>query len=437
MGGSSGTARDLVLGAAKNKQHVVTANKALIAAALPELTAAFPSRSSLPAGRFTPPGTILSSTTSSPTPTSSSRRRVVTPMLGYEAAVAGGIPIIRALRDSLSGDEIRSVKGILNGTTNYILTKMKEEGMGYEEALKGAQEVGFAETDPTADVEGHDARNKLVILARLAFGVHVPPERVFTSGITGVTALDFALADDMGYTIKLLGVAEAAELDAELGAGAGAGEGEGEAAAAAAGSGSAASSSPSQQQRRRALEMFVSPALVPDDGAFGTTTGGMNHVVVDSDSVGQTTYSGAGAGRFPTANSVIADLVGIATGTLGCSPFPRPAPSRTGDKIVYSEAGRHIPRWWYVRAPTEVAARLAPRVWEDVVDFTGSARDRGQGYDGLLVAGLTRAEITTALNRACASAGVNPKEKSSAAAVADGDPASPVALFALEGGVEE
>lgn len=255
MGGKGELARRVLLRSAAAGRHVVTANKALLAAHLPQVEAAFPR---------------------------GARQR-----LGYEAAVAGGIPIIRTLASALALDQPTAVSGILNGTTNFMLSAMAgRAGVEYATVLAEAQAAGYAEADPTADVEGHDARNKLVLLARLALGASLPVESVRCAGITGVTPADFALARSVGCTLKLVG----------------------RAALAAGGTG---------------VEALVSPALVPAAGALGSTGGALNLVSVDSEYLGRSEYRGAGAGRFPTALSVVADMVNIALGQHASVPFPR------------------------------------------------------------------------------------------------------------------
>ncbi len=403
MGGSGGTAADLLMNAAAKGQHFVTANKALVAATLPSIETAFLDSRAGSAKR------AAEQTAAAASAAAAGKRRVRRvaaaaaaasaaaagpARLGYEASVAGGIPIIRALRDSLVADQISSVRGILNGTTNFILTKMANEGLSYETALEQAQKAGFAEADPTADVEGHDARNKLVILAKLAYGVWVPPSDVSCEGITVVRDIDVEMASEMGYGIKLLGVAETVELEEKQKKNPSA-EGASEAS-----TGNAVVITGAEP--RRALDLFVSPSLVGSDSALAKTSDAQNFVVVDSDSTGITTYAGAGAGRFPTANSVLADMVSIATGSMGPAPFPRPAP-RSRSRLVVSD-GNHVERTWYVRGPTELVQQFASKVWDSVLDFSGSARggggESGKSYDALLVMDRTRKEMAKMLKQA-------------------------------------
>ena len=322
IGGTDSPARDLVLGSAASGKSVVTANKALLAASLPELKRAF-----------------------------TSRRRA----LGYEASVAGGIPIIRAMQHSLLPDTVRSVQGILNGTSNYILGSMAE-GQPFAAALAAAQAAGFAEADPTADVAGHDACNKLVILTQLAYGCHVPPSQVRTQGITGITPFDVQAAKASGYAIKHLGVStlfEKAEQQQQQ--------------------------QPTLKRPRQLLDMFVSPALVPLGGSFASTGGAGNLVVVDSEALGRSSYGGAGAGREATANSILADLVAIAKGSISARPFPRPAPARLGLTIKPSNTLRRL---MYVRGPQEVTNLLSMALWRqgrELAPCSGQEEDSATG----------------------------------------------------------
>jgi homoserine dehydrogenase len=203
--------------------------------------------------------------------------------LEYEAAVAGGIPIIKPLRESLAGDRVRRIMGILNGTTNYILTKMTEEGVDFADALAEAQRLGYAEADPAADVEGADAASKTAILASLAFDTRVVAGDVYREGITAVTATDIGHAKRMGYVIKLLGIAE--EHDGEIG-------------------------------------VRVHPCLVPAEHPLASVRESFNAVFVEAEAVGDLMFYGRGAGSLPTASAVVGDVVSIARGVLsGERPF--------------------------------------------------------------------------------------------------------------------
>jgi homoserine dehydrogenase len=237
--GGTELARELVLKAIRNGKHVVTANKALIARHGAEIFAA------------------------------AAEHQVA---VLYEAAVAGGIPIIKALREGLTANRIRWVAGIINGTTNFILTEMREKGRAFEDVLKEAQALGYAEADPTFDVEGIDAAHKLVILASLAFGMPLELERISTEGITHITQEDIRYAGQLGYRIRHLGIARETEAGVEL---------------------------------------RVNPTLVPQDNLMAQVDGVKNAVMVMGDAVGPTLYSGAGAGGEPTASAVIADMVDL------------------------------------------------------------------------------------------------------------------------------
>ncbi len=192
--------------------------------------------------------------------------------LFYEASVAGGVPIIRSLADGLSSDRITKLMGIVNGTTNYIMTKMSLEGLGYAEALKEAQELGYAESDPSADVDGLDAARKMVILATLGFSMKVDLDDVKTSGIRNVTEEDIHYAKRLGYTVKLLGIAHR--------------EGD-------------------------KIEVSVQPALLPDSHPLASVNNEYNAVYVYGEAVGETMFYGPGAGSLPTATSIVSDVVGV------------------------------------------------------------------------------------------------------------------------------
>ena len=244
IGGSEGVARDAVTQALEAGKSVVTANKALIAhhgLALAELA---------------------------------ERKGVV---LNYEAAVAGGIPIVKTMRESLVGNDISSVFGILNGTCNFILSEMEDTGRDFADVLKEAQDLGYAEADPTFDVGGIDAAHKLAILASLAFGTKVSIDAVQTEGIERITATDIAYAADFGYRIRLLAIA-----------------------------------------RREAgqVETRVHPALVPAEGALAAVKGATNAVAVTGHAVGTVVLEGQGAGAGPTASSVLSDIVDVARGLV-------------------------------------------------------------------------------------------------------------------------
>ena len=198
--------------------------------------------------------------------------------LEYEAAVAGGIPIIRPLRESLAGDRVRRVLGIVNGTTNYILTQMTEAGVGFAEALGEAQRLGYAERDPAADIEGYDAASKAAILASIAFDARVVAGDVYREGITSITATDIANAARMGYVIKLLAIAERVD-----------GEG---------------------------IGVRVHPSLVPLDHPLASVRDSFNAVFVQADAVGDLMFYGRGAGSLPTASAVVGDIVTVARALL-------------------------------------------------------------------------------------------------------------------------
>jgi len=238
IGGTS-LAKELVLQAIANGKHIVTANKALIALHGNEIFSA------------------------------ASKANV---MVAYEAAVAGGIPIIKAIREGLSGNQINWLAGIINGTGNFILTEMRDKGRDFDDVLAEAQELGYAEADPTFDVEGIDAGHKLMILASIAFGIPLQFENVFTEGITKITRADVEYAGELGYRIKHLGIA---------------------------------------RKTANGIELRVHPTLIPERRLIANVDGVMNAVLVQADAVGPTLYYGAGAGAEATASAVVADVVDV------------------------------------------------------------------------------------------------------------------------------
>ena len=248
--GGTTVAKELVLKAIENGKHVVTANKALIAEFGNEIFAA-------------------------------AKEKGVT--VAFEAAVAGGIPIIKALREGLSANHIEWLAGIINGTGNFILTEMRDKGRDFADVLKEAQDLGYAEADPTFDVEGIDAAHKLVILASLAFGIPLQFDKVFTEGISKIEPKDVTYAQELGYSIKHLGIAS---------------------------------------RNNGGIELRVHPTLIPKKRLIANVDGVMNAVLVNGDAVGPTLYYGPGAGAEPTASAVIADIVDLAR-TLTADPEHR------------------------------------------------------------------------------------------------------------------
>ncbi|MFT5081981.1 MAG: homoserine dehydrogenase [Lentisphaeria bacterium] len=238
--GGTTIAKDLVVRALQNGKHVVTANKALIAEFGNELFEI-------------------------------ARRHKVT--ISFEAAVAGGIPIVSALREGLTANKIEWLAGIINGTGNFILTEMRDKGRAFEDVLKEAQALGYAEADPTFDVEGIDAAHKLVILASIAFGIPLQINKVFTEGISNISPADVGYASELGYCIKHLGIA--------------------------------------RHRIDEGIELRVHPTLIPKTRLIANVDGVMNAIVVKGDAVGPTLYYGAGAGAEPTASSIIADIVRV------------------------------------------------------------------------------------------------------------------------------
>ena len=294
IGGASGPAEDSVRAALQSGKHVITANKALLARHGGELAAL-------------------------------AERRGVS--LNFEAAVAGGIPIIKTLRESLAGNEVTRVYGILNGTCNYILTRMEREKLSFETCLAEAQRLGYAEADPTFDIGGFDTAHKLALLTSLAFGSQIDVDAIQIDGITAITLADIEAADELGYRIKLLGIAE---------------------------------KSPA------GIEQRVHPTMVPKSSAIARIDGVLNAVAVDADFVGELITVGPGAGGNATASSVVSDIVDVARGTALAAMMGRPAgkmtPYRKNDSA-------RIQSGYYVRlsvfdrpgALASIATRMAER----------------------------------------------------------------------------
>ncbi|PST21722.1 homoserine dehydrogenase [Mesorhizobium plurifarium] len=256
MGGAGDPAYSSVKAALRRGVHVVTANKALLAAHGVELAEIAEKHGAL---------------------------------LNYEAAVAGGIPVIKALRESMTGNTISRVYGIMNGTCNYILTKMEKEGLSFEECLKEAQRLGYAEADPAFDIEGNDTAHKLSILTSLAFGTAIAADDIYLEGITNISIEDIQAASDLGYRIKLLGVA---------------------------------------QRTDSGIEQRVHPTMVPHDTVIAQVDGVTNAVAIESDILGELLMVGPGAGGDATASAVLGDIADIAKSRPGAQHVPafgRPA----------------------------------------------------------------------------------------------------------------
>jgi homoserine dehydrogenase len=238
--GGYDVAKKLVLLAIENGKHVVTANKALIAEHGTEIFAA-------------------------------AEAKGVSVM--YEAGIAGGIPIVKALREGLAGNKINWLAGIINGTGNFILTEMRDKGRDFADVLKEAQELGYAEADPTFDVEGIDAAHKLTILASIAYGIPLQFENCFCEGIGGITPEDVEYAEELGYRIKHLGISS---------------------------------------RKENGIDLRVHPTMIPEKRSIATIDGVLNAIMVNGDAVGDTLFSGPGAGAGPTASAVVADIIDLA-----------------------------------------------------------------------------------------------------------------------------
>jgi homoserine dehydrogenase len=309
IGGSDGPARALAEAAIGAGKPLVTANKALLAVHGAALAAAAEDR-----------GVAL----------------------GFEAAVAGGIPVIKALREGLAGNRISNVAGILNGTCNYILTQMRERGREFADVLADAQKLGYAEADPSFDIDGIDAAHKLAILAALAFGRPVAFDQVYVEGIRRVSALDIAFATELGYRIKLLGIA---------------------------------------RQTEAGIETRVHPCMVPQTAPIAGVDGVFNAVVAEGDFVGRVMLEGRGAGAGPTASAIVADLIDIARDRMTPVWGASAASLSTAPSVPMSNyVGAYYLRLMVVDRPGVIA------------DVTAILRDIGVSLESMLQRGRSPGE---------------------------------------------
>jgi len=309
IGGADGVARQVVEAALAGGKHVVTANKALMAEH----------------------GTALAKTA-----------EAGGVALAFEAAVAGGIPIIKTLREGLAGNRLSRVYGILNGTTNYILTTMRESGRDFAEVLAEAQQLGYAEADPGFDIDGVDASHKLAILASVAFGRPVDLAGVYTEGIRHVSRLDIEYAEELGFRIKLLGIARLTE---------------------------------------HGLEQRVHPCMVRRETPIAAVEGVFNGIVAEGDFVGQLMLEGRGAGAGPTASAVVADLVDIATGRhVAAFGVPTPSLDHLPGAPMERHQGAYYIRLMVVDQPGVIA------------DVAAALRDQGVSLESMIQRGRSESE---------------------------------------------
>ncbi|TDR93444.1 homoserine dehydrogenase [Enterovirga rhinocerotis] len=310
MGGSDGPAKATVEAALDAGKHVVTANKALLAKHGLALAAKAEA-----AGRA----------------------------LAFEASAAGGIPVVKTLREALAGNGVTRLYGILNGTCNYILSRMEQEGSSFADCLAAAQKLGYAEADPTFDIEGYDTAHKLAILTSLAFGVEIDAEAIYVEGISSITPVDLAMAEELGFRIKLLGVAE--------------------------------------RVGDSGIEQRVHPTMVPKTSAVAQVMGVTNAVTIDADAVGELTLIGPGAGGKATASAVVSDIADVAAGTVGM-PFGRPAARlETAERAPMQ---RHQ-GGYYIRLTVHdrpgVAAGVASRMAQADISIESIIQKRPPGAD--------------------------------------------------------
>ena len=309
--GGYGIAKALVLEAIAAGKHVVTANKALLAVHGTEIFKA------------------------------AAEKGV---MVAYEAAVAGGIPIIKALREGLTANSIQWVAGIINGTTNFILSEMRDKGLDFDVVLKEAQRLGYAEADPTFDFEGVDAAHKATLMSAIAFGIPVQFDKAYVEGITKLAGADIKYAEQLGYRIKLLGITKRTD---------------------------------------KGIELRVHPSLVPSKRLIANVEGAMNAVVVNGDAVGTTLYYGKGAGSEPTASAVIADLVDIAR-MDGSDPAHR-VPALAFQSSSLAAAGSELPVLPMAEVVTSYYLRI--RVADEagvLAKITGLLANAGISIDAVL-----------------------------------------------------
>lgn len=325
VGGSDGSAKAAVEAALSAGKHVVTANKALLAqhgvalAALAEKNGV---------------------------------------ALAFEASSAGGIPIVKTLREALAGNNVTRLYGILNGTCNYILSRMELEGLTFEACLKDAQRLGYAEADPTFDVQGYDTAHKLAILTSLAFGTKIDAEAIHVEGISSIAPLDLKMADELGYRIKLLGVAE---------------------------------------RTKTGIEQRVHPTMVPKSSAIAQVMGVLNAVTIDADAVRELTLVGPGAGGDPTASAVVADIADVASGAAGL-PFGLPvARLETAERApMQRHEGGYYVRLAVVDRPG-AAAGIATRMAEADISLESIVQHRSEAAAARDPAGRSGAPVPVVL----------------------------------------
>jgi homoserine dehydrogenase len=306
MGGADGPAKAAVDAAIAAGKHVVTANKAMLA------------RHGMAQAKAAEDAGVA---------------------LAFEASSAGGIPVVKALREALAGNTVTQIAGILNGTCNYILTRMELEGLTFADCLKDAQALGYAEADPTFDVEGFDTAHKLSLLTALAFGTEIDADAIHVEGISKITPLDLKMADELGYRIKLLGVAE---------------------------------------RTAGGIEQRVSPTMVPKSSPIAQVMGVTNAVTIDGDAVRQLTLVGPGAGGGPTASAVVADIADVARGLVG-APFGLPV-SRL-EKAMRAPMQRHEGGYYIRLAVLDrpgAAAGIATRMAESDISLESIVQKRSE-----------------------------------------------------------
>jgi homoserine dehydrogenase len=337
MGGAGGPAKSAIEAALSSGKSVVTANKALLARH----------------------GVALAA-----------RAEAKHVALNFEAAVGGAIPIVKTLREGLAGNSLERIYGILNGTCNYILTRMEQEGLSFADCLKDAQRLGYAEANPAFDVEGHDTAQKLAILASLAFGTKVDQSAVYVEGISSITPADLAAADELGYRVKLLGVAV---------------------------------------KTPKGIEQRVHPTMVRKDSSIAQVMGVTNAVTIDAAGINPITLVGPGAGGMATASAVVSDIGDIARG-VRTAPFGRPTAKLTGVRkapMQRHEGGYYIRL--LARDKPGTAATIAKRLAEQQISLESIVQRHAKGVDdgsgSVPVILITYATSEDAMRKALAAVG--------------------------------
>ena len=353
--GGTGIAKTMILAALERGKPVITANKALLSLHGPELFAAAKKHNT---------------------------------NLYFEASVAGGIPIIKVLRESLVGNRFERIDGIVNGTCNYILTRMKREGAAFADVLADAQRLGYAEADPTLDVDGHDAAHKIGILASLAHGFWIDHHAIHVEGIRPITPLDIRFAAQLGYTIKLLGMVRTTA-----------------AKPAARGKNATAPA-------LRPISVSVSPTLIPDGHVLASVNDVFNAVFVSGDPIGDTLYYGRGAGKDATASAVLSDIADAALALRHAAPQRVPGHNLAGRVVPYAETSSRFYLRLNVLDRPGVIAKISAILSKAGISISSIVQPEGHEGESVPLILMTHLAQRAAMEKACAAIGKLPAVKS-------------------------